>query len=263
MKSSKTFDFAFSHHFHGVIWNTLADGKNERLFLEVRDPQQKTVSFSALNLRNNQWLWKEVRLEEPWWISLRAAEGDILFFTLYTDVQNPDKKSLIAYDVIGEKVTWWRNGFSVASVNGLGVRGVDSKFPGKEIVLDLFTGKELPDVDFDLADSQNFPVIRPFQYEEGTAHFDTVKDFLNTRLEILPVATIEYLEFEELIIMSVFINEQGLANYLYGLNAGGEVLITEKLGENLKGVALDTFFVFSGHLIFVKNKNELTSYKIL
>jgi len=140
---------------------------------------------------------------------------------------------------------------------------VDSKFPGKEIVLDLFTGKELPDVDFDLADSQNFPVIRPFQYEEGTAHFDTVKDFLNTRLEILPVATIEYLEFEELIIMSVFINEQGLANYLYGLNAGGEVLITEKLGENLKGVALDTFFVFSGHLIFVKNKNELTSYKIL
>jgi hypothetical protein len=263
VKSSKTLDFEFSHRLHGIIWNTLADGKNDRLFLEVRDPQQKTVSFSALNLRNNQWLWKDVTLEEQWWISLRAAEADILLFTLYTDTQNPDKKSVIAYDVVKNQVTWWRNGFSVANVNSLCVRGMDAKFPGKEIVLDLFTGRELPHVDFDLADSQNFPVIRPFQYEEGTTHFNTVKEFLNARLGILPVATIEYLEVDDLIIMSVFINEQGLANYLYGLNASGEVLIKERLGDNLKGVALDTFFIFSGHLIFVRNKNELTSYKIL
>jgi Domain of unknown function (DUF4905) len=263
VRSPKNFHFAFSHRFDGIIWNTLADGKNERLFLEVRDPQQKTVSFSALNLRNNQWLWKDVSLEETWWVSLRAVEADILLFTLYTDAQNPDKKSLIAYDVLRNKMTWWRNGFSVASVNSLCVRGIDSKFPGKEIFLDLFTGKDLPQVDFDLADSQNFPVIRPFQYEEGTAHFDTVKKFLNTRLGILPVATIEYLEFEDLIIMSVFINEQGLANYLYGFNASGEVLLKHKLGDNLKGVALDAFFIFSGHLIFVRNKNELTSYKIV
>ena len=260
---ANTFDLRFSHTFQGIIWNLLADGNNHRLFIEVRDPVEKTVSFSALNLRNNQWLWKNITLEEPWWISLRAISGDILLLTVYTDTNNPDKKSVVAYDVPGNRMAWWYNGFSLTSVNNRCVRGVDSKFPGKETILDLFTGKPVQQVDFDLEDSQNFPVIRPFQYEEGTAHFDTVKDFLNARFGILPVATIEYLEFEDLITVSVFLKEQGLANYLYAFNTSGEMLIKEKLGDDLKGVGLDTFFIFSGHLIFVKNKNELTSYKII
>ena len=63
--------------------------------------------------------------------------------------------------------------------------------------------------------------------------------------------------------MSVFLKDQELANYLYAFDAGGKLLLEEKLGENLKGVGLDTFFIFSRDLIFVKNKNELKSYKIL
>lgn len=257
------FEFDLAHTFDGVIWNTLADGDNQRLFLEVRDAQEKSVSFSALNLRNNQWLWKDLRLEEQWWVSLRAVSGDVLLFTVYTDASNPDKKSIVAFDVQQGRMVWWHNGFSLTSVNSLYVRGIDARFPEKETILDLFTGRPVPQVDFDLADSQNFPVIRPFQYEEGTAHFNTVKDFFASRLAILAVAAIEYLEYEGLIIVSVFVTETGLANYLYGLDASGEILLKEKLGENLKGVGLDTFFIFSGHLIFVKNKNELISYKIV
>ena len=260
---ANTFEFKLAETFQGIVWNTLADGNNSRLFLEVRNPELKTVSFSALNLRNNQWLWKDLVLDEPWWVSLRAAQQDILLFTVYTDAGNPDQKSVVAYDVMKNQLAWWQNSFSLTSVNSRYAMGIDSRFPGKETFLDLFTGQAVSHVDFDLEDSQNFPVIRPFQYEEGTAHFDTVKDFLNDRLGILPVATIEYLEFEGLIMMSVFLREEGLANYLYGLSASGEVLIEEKLGANLKGVGLDTFFVFSGHLLFVKNKNELRSYKIL
>ena len=84
----------------------LADGMNRRLFLEIRNPVDKTVSFSALNLQNNQWLWKDVTFEETWWISLRAIEGDMLLFTIYTDTNNPDKKSVLAYDVMRKEVAW-------------------------------------------------------------------------------------------------------------------------------------------------------------
>lgn len=195
-------------------------------------------------------------------MSLRAVSGDILLLTIYTDSNNPDKKSVVGYDVLKNRMAWWHNGFSITNVNNLFVRGVDSRFPEKETFLDSFTGEPLPNVDFDLGDSQNFPVIRPFQYEEGTAHFKTVKDFLQSRIGVLPVATIEYLEFGDLIVASLFVKEPHLANYLYGFDTSGEVLLKEKLGENLKGVGLDTFFIFSGHLIFVKNKNELTSYKL-
>lgn len=202
-------------------------------------------------------------LEEPWWVSLAAVGGDILLFTMYTDTNNPDKKSLLAYDVSENKISWWYNGFAISGSNALYVKGIDAKFPSKEIILDLFTGRAVQESDFHLEDSQNFPVIRPFQYEEGTGHFDTVKDFLQTRLGIVPVATIDYLEIQRLIVVSVFVRENNLANYLYVLDSGGKVLFNEKLGENLKGVGLDTFFIYSDHLIFVKNKSELITYKIL
>lgn len=252
-----------SHRFGGTIWNTLADGAKARLFLEVRNSGQKTVSFSALNLQNNQWLWKDVVFDERWWISMRAVAGDILLLTVYDDVNNPDKKSIVAFDVNTQQILWWRNGFSVSDVNDRYVRGVDTRMPEKEAVLDLLTGKPVDRVDFHLDISQNFPVIRPFQYREGTAHFDTVKDFLSSRWSISPVATIEYLEFESLIILSIFVNENGLANYLCILDNNGELIRKEKLGENLEGVGLDTFYIYCGHLIFVKNKNELTSFRIL
>lgn len=253
----------FSHVFQGIIWNIVLDGENQRLYLEVRNAGEKKVAFSALNLQDNQWLWKDVSFEEPWWISLGAVAGDILLLTVYTDTNNPDKKSLIAYHSLNKEIVWWYNGLSLTSANSRYAMGVDAKFPGKETVLDVFTGKPVEHIDFHLADSQNFPVIRPFQYEEGTGHFDTVKQFLESRLGIIPVVTIEYLEFEDLIFVSVFLKEQELANYLYGFSARGELLMEEKLGENLKGVGLDTFFIFSRHLLFVRNKNELKSYKIL
>jgi hypothetical protein len=262
-KLSNTLELKFSYSFDGIIWNTLADGNHPRLFLEVRDVHEKKVSFSGVNLQNYEWLWKDVMLEEPWWVSLAAIGGDMLLFTVYTDTNNPDKKSLLACDVSKNEMIWWYNGFSLSGANMLYVKGIDTRFPSKEIILDLLTGKVVQEVDFHLADSQNFPVIRPFQYEQGTGHFETVKDFLQTRLGITPVATIDYLEFQRLIMVSVFVREKDLANYLYVLDSAGEVLFSEKLGENLKGVGLDTFFIYSDHLIFVRNKSELITYKIL
>lgn len=251
-----------SYAFEGVIWNTLADEGGKRLFLEVRSVSEKKVSFSALNLQNNEWLWRDVSLEEPWWVGLAAVAGDRLLFTLYTDANNPDKKSLLAYDVLNMEIAWWFNGFSLSAASQRYIKGVDSRFPGRQIVLDAFDGKPVPGVDFDLAVSQNFPVIRPFQYEEGSPYFGTVKDFLQ-RFGVLPVITLEYLETGSLIAVSFFLKEPGLANYLYVFDTGGEVRLKEKLGENLKGVGLDTFFIFSDHLIFVKNKQELISYRIV
>ena len=256
-------EFKFSHSFKGIIWNTLADEPGKRLFLEVRDMEEKKVSFSAWNLQNNEWLWKDISLEEPWWITLGAIAGDVLLLTIYTDTSNPDQKSLIAYHVREKQIIWWRNGFSLSEANARHVMGVDTKFSSKEIILDLFTGQPAGPADFDLGILQNFPVIRPFQYEQGTSHFETVREFLTSTLGIVPVISIEYLEVEMLIVASVFVKEEDLANYLYVFASDGAMLLKETLGQELKGVGLDTFFIFSGHLIFVKNKHELIRYRIV
>jgi peptidoglycan/LPS O-acetylase OafA/YrhL len=47
------------------------------------------------------------------------------------------------------------------------------------------------------------------------------------------------------------------------VDESGNMLLQEKLDEQLKGLGVDTFFVLSGCLFFVRNKRHLLSYKIL
>jgi hypothetical protein len=162
-----------------------------------------------------------------------------------------------------KEILWWKNGFSFSGANTRLVKGFDTKFAGKESVLDLFTGQPVQDVDFDLGLLQNFPVIRPFQYQQGTEYFETVSDFLKVKLGITPVVTLDYLEHDALIMVSAFVNDGELANYLYVFDSNGQILLNEKLGQDLTGVGIDTFFVLAGHLIFIKDKHELISYKII
>jgi hypothetical protein len=201
--------------------------------------------------------------EEPWWITQEFVAGNQLMLSVYADTNNPDKKSLIVFDVELKKMSWWRNDFSVDAVDTLFIKGRDTKFGHKELTLQLQTGKEIPGDSVVLQEQQNFDLIRPFQYQEGNEHFETIRTFLNDKTGLLPVTILEYCEVNALIIVSVFVKEGELANYLFVFSKTGEMVLKESLGEHLKGIASDTFFIFSGYLIFVKNKRELVSYKIV
>jgi hypothetical protein len=87
-----------------------------------------------------------------------------------------------------------------------------------------------------------------------------VKTFLEQKLNLSPVGAFEYLEFDSRIFVSYYVMETGLANYLLIMDNDGEVLLHEKLAEQLKGIGMETFFVLSGCVFFVKNREDLVSY---
>jgi hypothetical protein len=254
-----------SHHFSqqlpGVIWKIVDDPRRAILYLEVRDVARKKVSFSAFHLGKKEWLFENQVFDEDWWISLVTAVSGRLVFTLYTDTQNPDKKSVIVFNIETKTIDWWKSNFALSFAEEKWLSGVDTKFGSKEVVLDLFTGFPVAR-DTLFVPGQNFDVIRPFQYTEGSEHFETVKSFLIARTDILPRFSVEYCEHAELIFVSAFTGEKELANYLLVFNSDGKTMLKETLGEDLKGIATDTFFLFKGFLIFVKNKSELVSYKL-
>lgn len=192
---------------------------------------------------------------------MAAVSSGIILFTVYNDSQNPDKKSVLAYSIDSREVVWWKNNFAISFVGHDYVTGVDTKFGAKEVVLDIASGN--PKVKDLLAPPpQNFNIIHPLLYQEGSQHFDTVKTFLGTKTGVSPRFSVEYCEHQALIFISAFTGESDLANYLFVFNSGGELVLKETLGEGLKGIAHDTFFLLSGFLIFVKNKSELVSYKV-
>ena len=260
--SSGKIEFHSSHTFSATIWKTLADEQANLIFIESRDSEARRVTFSAWDLERNMFLWENVEFDEKWWISLGYVSHGMLLFTLYTDTNNPEKKSVIAFDIQTREVKWWKNNFVIASVSGGLIAGHDTKFGSREVCLEIASGTEAPDVKIEFQ-LQNFKLIRPLQYIQGTDHFESVKSFLERKCSFSPVHVVEYCEYHSLILISAFTGQTDLANYLIVFNSEGDRVLKEQLGENLKGIAYDTFFILSGFLIFVKNKRELISYRFV
>lgn len=258
---SRSIAFKFSQVFDGVIWNLKVSDERDLILIEVREHEQRRVRFSALDYKLDKFVWTNKEMEEPWWISLSGMAGNFALFTLYTDTNNPDKKAVLAYHICEEKVAWWKNDFTIEAISREYVRGATEKFGKQQLVLDASTGAQVGPSLFHVRKEEK--VRRPHHYPEGHPYFNTVKTFLNRKFNLLPTSALEYLEHDSLIFISCYLQENEMANYLFVLSPDGTLLLKEKLGEHLQGIGLDTFFILSGCLIFVRNKGELVSYKIL
>ncbi len=227
------------------------------MVIEVRDQPKRDVSFAALHYVDGKILWENFRLEESWWVDLSGIVDGKIFFTVYLDAQNPDTKGILVHDSRTRKLLWWNNDFSLLSIGENAVTGVSTRLGNRVHTLDSTSGKECVDALTTPADTQ---ALYPVQYSDGSEHFNTVRTFLNEKLNLSPVLAFEYLEFNSRIFVSYYVSENGLANYLLAIGPDGRVQLHEKLDEHLKGIGLDTFFVLSGCLFFVKNRVELVSY---
>jgi Domain of unknown function (DUF4905) len=254
-------EFNFSHVFNGIVWNSVVSEDNQVLVLEIRDSQQKQVSFGALNVNSNSWLWQNKITEEPWWVNLNSVSSNHILLTIYTETNNPDRKGILAYDLANFTLSWWNNNFSLIGVSGNFVFGTSSAFGLREVILDIQSGKEVKGDDNKA--NVNFGVLRPQQYQEGSEYFNTVKIFLEKKLNLLAISSLEYLEHNGLIFISFYTQNEGLANDLIVLSAMGNIVLHEKMSDHLKGIGWDTFFILAGCVFFVRNKVELVSYKIV
>jgi hypothetical protein len=252
----------FSHRFEGQIWTTIASADGDVMLVEVRNADKKEVSFSALKLQDNAFLWRDKKLEESWWINASAISSGFVLFTIYLDTNNPDKKGVLSYRLDDLSLVWWNNDFSISDIGSDFVSGFSSKTGIKAVTLDIQTGKEIAEAQ--KYDDPNHHITRPVQYVEGMDYFATVKTFLADRLNLFCVSALEYVQAFDKIFISYYVEEEkGLANYLLVLSSTGDVVMKTKMDGGLKGIGLDTFFILNGLLIFVKNKVELVSYKIL
>jgi hypothetical protein len=247
---------------NATVWKTITHPERNILFLEVRNEASKKVTFSGVDLDARMFLFRDLEFEEPWWISLAESSGNIVLFTFYTDTNNPDKKTILAFDFVENKTVWWRNNYAISGVTDNTVFGSETGLGTKFLVLGLADGLPAAEQTVTLL-KENFLVHKPLQYHEETSHFETVRSFLSVKHQVSATSLIEYLEYRSLLFISFYVAEADLANYLIVLDENGDVLLRERLGEHLKGIGSDTFFILSGYLIFVKNKNALVSYKLI
>lgn len=237
---------------------------SDLLVLEVRNEQRREARFSALNIITNEFAWKDILFDESWWIGLTAATKKVLLLHVYQNTENPDVKDLLAWDIFKQQTRWRVANFSFGFVSADRIYGRFADDSGsEEVVIEAETGSFLENNTAEPAIEENIPIVKPFQYVEGTPYFETVKTFLHRTFNIVPMGGVEYLEEQSFIFISYHATQDSLVNNLIVLAADGSVLLHEKLGEGLKGLGFETFFILSGCLFFVRNKCELVSYRIV
>lgn len=239
----------------------IASLEQNLLFLEVRIGDIFQVEFSALDYKTNQFIWKDWRMKESWWIGLTAANSQTLLLHTFVNKGNPDHKNLIACDIFSKVIRWEVGEFSFYDWNEQTIFGYRTKEDITPAQIHIESG-EVRETQWEFIEEKSeVNSLRPVQFLEGTQHFETIQRFAFQKLNKTILKGVEYIEFDNWIVVSIYIQEsEGLANYLIVITKEGEIVLEEKLGEKLEGLGVDTFFILSGCLFFVKNRLELVAY---
>lgn len=216
----------FSTKLAAPVWNMLPVAGKPIIAIEQRDEVKRQVSFSAYHFIDHRFLWRDVVLPEKWWINLAGTTQDHLVLKVFENTENPDKTSFL--------------------------------------LLDAETGKPESNLHQQIDWMHTNDTMHPFLYLDGEPEFETVKNFLNSQRKEAPMLGAEYMEYAGQIIISYYVGAPAqFKNLLTIFNQRGERLYEEEIGTNLKGIGINTFFITSGSLFFVKNKTELVTFRIV
>ncbi len=208
------------------VWNLLPVAGKSLVAIEQRDDLKRVASFSLFDFANQTFLWRDVVLSEKWWVNLTGVTEDYVVLKVFESSENPDQTSLRFLAVANGKVT------------------------------DLRADQ--------LEWSHTNDAWHPFQYIDGEPDFETVREFLKKKIEKVIRLGVEYLEYGARMIISYYTGDPAAyINRLAIFNLQGECLYDQEIGMNLKGIGINTFFIASDYLFFVKNRSELVTFRIV
>lgn len=221
---AETIKLIFSHSFEEKVWKVLTDEVDNYMLFELRSEHSLDISVYSLNL-NNYAVSRLPIAELDWWTSLAVVSNGIVYFKQFESEGNPILKKMIAWDL-------QRNEKIETSV--------------------------LPQVNHE---NNNSPHVS--FYPKSNEHFKTLKNFIEKLIGKSSVDwAIEYLEFNNYVIVSYYIQEETMANYLLVVDQDMGIVIHENLATELKGIGQQTFIVTDNKLIFVSNKKEVFIYQL-
>src|SRR5690606_9545109 len=182
---------------------------------------------------------------------------------------------LIAFDIHKKEVCWQAAGFTYLTiVNGAVVGRPQGEGDGsfksiqltdgsQEIVADEVIDSLFTEPGTKNKDITAFSMTYPLHYKEGTAYFDTCREYIHNRFRREAVTAMDYIEYKGFIVISYYCREdEKLVNFLLITDLDGRLKFHEIIQGNINAVGMETFFIVKNQLIFVKEKNEINSFAL-
>ncbi len=147
MKLKKTFSFTDKNQ----IWRLLISD-SDKILIETRHIEKKEVFYHTIDLLTGKFIFKNLQLEEKYWIGVEAIYKDKIIFHHYAKPDMPEHKQIIVYDLNENKILWKNKNYSFLTVLDDKIYAFRRKFEGKDVfVLDYLTGEIIESIGNDPA----------------------------------------------------------------------------------------------------------------
>ncbi len=259
------------------IWRIIISPEN-RLIIESRDISSKEVYFSCIDLNTGDPIWKEIQLEEKFWIGIEAVYKNFIIFHKFAKPDMPGHRGVIVFDIISKQVIWENPGLLFLFAYEDKIYCYKSKFEGKNyFLLDLYSGNQIEDLGRDQAKIEHAAGLA--KEEENTGrylfperYFPNIK--LNSNVKILIdsefinsniTGNLEFLIYKDLLMLNYHTSNSGTLydnNFLIYDIPGAKVIHKESIDKKIEKLMPESFFIYNDLLILLKNKIEVEIWKL-
>jgi hypothetical protein len=237
-------------HFAGQIWKLVIDDKTASLFVEIRDDENRQVSFAGMDLDKGITHFKNLILPEKWLTGLQGSFNGIVFLHGYQSAQSPAHKGITAING-ATGVELWNNyidAIHYISINGPIVYNTQLQ-PQKLFVADAGTGKYLRPYDTALDRPIEQHIIVPDIINHIPAGFELPEGTLT--------GNVHYMEHNSFRIVSLHLLNNGILKQTLLISKNGATVYYDLLSEVIQKLQPESFIVYLNKLIYIKNKTAL------
>jgi hypothetical protein len=265
----------FTNNFQ--IWRILISD-SDLLIIESRDIDNKQVYFSCVDVLSNKIIFKDLQLEEKYWIGIETVYKDIIYFHKFAKPDMPGHKTIIAFDISSKNILWQTDDYNFLFALENKIYAFRQMFEGREFfTLDYLTGKLLEELGTDAArinrikeslneDEKYKNYLFPNIFRNETIQDKIIpKTILRIKRDSEVEGNIEYIIYNNLILFNFYKrNQQGsLENVFYAVNIDKDkILMNEKINSNANAYVPDSFFIKDNLLFLLKEKTQVVVYSI-
>lgn len=239
-----------AEHFGGQIWRMEIDHLSHTLFAEIRNTEDRKVSFAAISLVSGKTYFKNHTIDETWLTGIETAYDEVLLLHYYQTATGPTHKGLAAVEATTGNVLWHNFNYSFDHLTANGPILFDSRLqPPAYKLTDIKTGSLLRNFNPAIDIIANNQVIVPQNMP------------MPANLPKLPVEpyrnNVHYVEYNNFIIVSLHALWTGqIRQYLYVIE-GGELIFEDILNTNIQKLQPEAFVLYRNQLIYLKDKVEI------
>ncbi|HEY9165668.1 MAG TPA: DUF4905 domain-containing protein [Candidatus Kryptonia bacterium] len=258
------------------VWRLLP-GKGV-LAVELRDTANKTASFAGIEIGSGKTLWKDLRFENGWWVTINTIYEDVILLQQFVRPDMPTAGKVFAVDLLSGKILWQNDSLTYLYAAEGGVICAKRTLVSDEIVsLDYRTGIEKsisPPVDLSRSglasgtQAENF-ILPELLEPDGKKSYPEISDALRNVLppDAHAPSAIVYRSGKTIAGFHLRNGEDERGTALYDshlqiVDSNGKIMFRDVADTNVYMPITDFYFVAETHLIYVRNSNEIVAVKL-